>query len=165
MRQGWHDYWMEKAALTATRATCPRAQVGCVLVRDNVLVIEGYNGALPHESHCSDEGVGCDMVDGHCVRARHAERNALDFAARFGRATAGAIAYVTHYPCLGCYGSLVQAGVKTIVYLHKYGNDPRVQDLSQRHALVASLDHARNVEAYLRKHPPHDMPKRGSPWT
>ena len=66
---------MEVARTVATRATCPRASVGAVLVREHRILTTGYNGAPRHVSHCTE--VGCELVGGHCVRSTHAEANAV----------------------------------------------------------------------------------------
>src|SRR5271156_1449788 len=73
MRPGWDEYFMEVARTVATRATCPRASVGAVLVREHRILTTGYNGAPRHVAHCTE--VGCEMVGGHCVRSTHAEAN------------------------------------------------------------------------------------------
>jgi dCMP deaminase len=64
------------------------------------MIASGYNGSLTGDVHCLD--VGCNIVEGHCVRAIHAEQNALLQCARFGISTEGADIYVTHLPCLQC---------------------------------------------------------------
>lgn len=78
-RPAWDDYFFDMARLVVTRATCPRASIGVVLVDEHHRVIAtGYNGAPANEPHCVD--VGCDIFAEHCVRARHAEISALDCA-------------------------------------------------------------------------------------
>ena len=66
---------MEIARTVATRATCPRARVGAVLTRSRRILTTGYNGAPRGVAHCTE--AGCLMVDGHCLRATHAEANAI----------------------------------------------------------------------------------------
>lgn len=92
-RPAWTEYWIGIAHAVSARASCPRARVGAVLVSpDNRLLGCGYNGAPPGQPHCTD--VGCEMVDGHCQRALHAEVNAVAFAARYGVPVAGAHLYL-----------------------------------------------------------------------
>jgi len=117
-RPGWDTYFLEIARTVATRATCPRASVGAVLVRDKRILTTGYNGAPPGVSHCSD--VGCTMVDGHCQRATHAEANAIVQGALHGVGLKGATAYCTHQPCSGCTKLLLSAGITRIVYQDAY---------------------------------------------
>ena len=140
-RPSWHEYWMGMAEQVATRSTCPRATVGAVLVKDNEFVISGYNGAPSGKPHCTDEG--CLIEHDHCVRAAHAEANAVFQAAKRGKATNGAICYTTHYPCLTCAVALYQAGVSRVVYLRVYTPNPRVLTLFEQPPL--HLDEAQIV--------------------
>jgi dCMP deaminase len=109
---------MEIARTVATRATCPRARVGAVLTRKKRILTTGYNGAPRGVAHCLD--VGCTMVDGHCLRATHAEANAIVQGALHGVSLEGATAYCTHQPCAGCSKLLISAGVERIIYLDAY---------------------------------------------
>ena len=74
-RPGWDDYFYEIAKTVAQRASCPRAKCGAVIVQGKIIVGTGYNGAPAGDRSCMDDG--CDIVDGHCERANHAEHNAL----------------------------------------------------------------------------------------
>jgi dCMP deaminase len=109
---------MEIARTVATRATCPRASVGAVFTRKRRILTTGYNGAPRGVDHCLD--VGCIMVDGHCLRATHAEANAIVQGALHGVSLEGATAYCTHQPCAGCSKLLISAGVERIVYRDAY---------------------------------------------
>jgi dCMP deaminase len=117
-RPGWDEYFMEIARTVATRATCPRAMVGAVLTRKKRILTTGYNGAPRGVAHCLD--VGCTLVDGHCLRATHAEANAIVQGALHGVSLEGATAYCTHQPCSGCSKLLISAGVERIVYRDAY---------------------------------------------
>ncbi|HEX6972057.1 MAG TPA: cytidine/deoxycytidylate deaminase family protein [Limnochordia bacterium] len=121
-RPSWDAYFMEMAALAATRSTCPRRRVGAVLVRDQRVVATGYNGAVRGAPHCDD--VGCLLVQNgdrlSCVRAVHAELNALLQCALNGVQSAGSTLYCTDFPCVACAKALVQAGVKRVVYAVDY---------------------------------------------
>lgn len=90
-RPDWDLYFIRIAMEVASRSTCPRASVGAVIVRDNRILASGYNGAPAGEPHCTE--VGCDMVDGHCKRAIHAETNAIAQAAKYGISLEGATLY------------------------------------------------------------------------
>lgn len=120
MRPSWDNYFMDMARMAATRATCPRAQVGCVLVRDNRILATGYNGSPTGFDHCTD--VGCLMVENHCTRALHAEQNAIIQCALHGVSSKGATCFVTHFPCVVCAKMLINAGVWRVVYLNDYAN-------------------------------------------
>jgi dCMP deaminase len=114
MRPGWDEYFMQIARTVATRATCPRLSVGCVLVREHRILTTGYNGAPRGVAHCTE--AGCILVNDHCARATHAEANAIVQGALHGISLAGSIAYCTHQPCVNCSKLLISAGVQKIVY-------------------------------------------------
>lgn len=124
-RPPWDSYWLMMAHLVATRATCPRLSVGCVLVDGSRrLISTGYNGAPSGEAHCPSSdpaGHPSCMMHGHCWRATHAEANAIRQARDARRPTEGATAYVTHCPCGRCTPLLIEAGIRRIVYASVYG--------------------------------------------
>ena len=122
-RPTWDDYFLEMAKLAATRSTCPRRRVGAVLTRDDrrTLLASGYNGAIRGAAHCED--VGCLLVDGHCVRAVHAELNAILQCAVNGVSTLGASLYSTDFPCVHCAKAIVQAGITRVVFLAPYPDE------------------------------------------
>ncbi len=121
-RVTWEEFFMAQSHLLAVRSTCNRLSVGATIVRDHRIVASGYNGSISGGDHCVD--VGCHVVDNHCVRTIHAEMNALLQCAKYGISTKGATIYVTHFPCLQCTKSLIQAGIERVYYAEDYRNDP-----------------------------------------
>jgi dCMP deaminase len=119
---------MQIARVVATRATCPRRSVGAVIVRDRRILTTGYNGAPRGLSHCPPDGPlhdwpkGC-MQNGHCIRAVHAEQNAIVQAALNGVSTRGATLYVTCQPCNHCAKIIVNAGIVKVVFDGPYPDD------------------------------------------
>lgn len=109
---------MQIARTVATRATCPRASVGCVLVRDRRILTTGYNGSPRGVPHCTD--AGCILVNDHCQRTTHAEANAIVQGALHGVNLSGSIAYCTHQPCVNCTKLFISAGVVRLVYETAY---------------------------------------------
>ncbi len=130
-RPSWNQFWMDLAVAYSSRGTCDRKKVGCVLVKNNIIVSAGYNGSLSGEDHCVDKGH--IFIDGRngCQRVAHAEANAVCLAARLGNSTKDCIAYATCLPCLDCFKILVQAGVEKIYY----GEDYR-----EKHSLIRAKD-------------------------
>ena len=120
---------MAIARQAATRSTCDRKHVGAVVVRDRIILATGYNGSIRGLAHCDESGHL--MEDGHCVRAMHAEANAIVQAARSGVRIDAAEIYVTASPCFGCFKLIANAGIKKIVYGEFY-RDQRIFDFSQR---------------------------------
>lgn len=127
-RLSWDEYFGAQALLIANRATCNRAKVGAVLVKDNKVIATGYNGSVSGTEHCLDHE--CLMVDGHCVRTLHAEVNAILQGAERG-IPKGFTAYVTHFPCLNCSKQLLQVGCKRVVYINEYRMDDYARYLYQ----------------------------------
>ena len=124
----WDEYFMRIAQQAATRATCDRKHVGCVLVVDRQIISTGYNGSVSGMPHCDD--IGHLMEDDHCVRTVHSELNAIAQAAKRGVAINGATAYVTASPCWNCFKVLVNAGIKRIVFDEFY-RDERIFNASK----------------------------------
>jgi dCMP deaminase len=112
-RPSWDEYFLKLAMLASERATCPRMHCGCVLVKDRFVLATGYNGSLPGQPHCEDEG--CLIVDNHCVRTNHAEMNAIVQATRHGVNVVGATAYITNMSCTNCAKAVIAAGIKRVV--------------------------------------------------
>lgn len=129
-RPGWLEYSMRLAIATAERSTC-RVKVGAVATRDNRIVAHGYNGSLPGRPHCTDPGVGCDMVDDHCVRTVHAEANLIAHAAEIGIALKGCALFVTHLTCFPCLKLVLSAGFVRIYYAEAYRPEDRIFDLAR----------------------------------
>lgn len=120
-RLSWDEFFASQSRVMALRSTCARLAVGCVIVREKRMIASGYNGSMTGDVHCLE--VGCKIVDGHCVRAIHAEQNALLQCARFGIPTEGADIYVTHKPCLQCTKAIIQAGIRHVYYEEDYRSD------------------------------------------
>ena len=115
------DYFAKIVEVTAERSSCERLHVGCILVKDNRIVSQGYNGFLPG---CPHKSV---VRNNHEQATVHAEQNALCDCAKRGVSCAESVAYVTHYPCIICARLLLAAGIKEIKYLHDYKNDELVK--------------------------------------
>ncbi|NUN10084.1 MAG: dCMP deaminase [Ignavibacteriaceae bacterium] len=117
-RPHWDNYFLKLAMLVSERATCPRMHCGCVLVRDRRILSTGYNGSVPGDVHCEDDG--CLIIDNHCQRTIHAEMNAILQCSIHGISTEGATAYVTNMPCTNCSKALIGAGIKEVVVFSDY---------------------------------------------
>lgn len=126
-RPSWDAYFMATALLMASRSSCDRLHVGCVIVsggsRKNRIVAAGYNGFLPGAPH-----VSC-VRDGHEQATVHAEQNAICDAARRGISLEGATVYITHFPCINCAKILAATGIQAIKYRRDYRNDNLVKQI------------------------------------
>lgn len=124
VRIDWNTYFMLNAYMISLRSPCSRLHVGCVIVKDNHIISTGYNGFLPDTPH---ESI---IRNGHEIATVHSEQNCIADCARRGVSTNGAIAYVTHYPCINCFKILVASGINKIIYANDYHNDEAVNTLS-----------------------------------
>ena len=119
-RPTWDEYFKKIVLATRERSACERLQVGCLLVKDNRIVSQGYNGFLPGCPHISK------VRNNHEQATVHAEQNALCDCAKRGVSCMDATAYVTHYPCIICCRLLLASGIKEIKYINDYKNDELV---------------------------------------
>ena len=126
VRPSWDDYFKEIVQVTSRRSPCERLQVGCLLVKDNRIISQGYNGFLPGCPHTSI------VRNNHEQATLHAEQNALIDCAKRGTSCSGAIAYISHYPCIICCRLLLAANVGEIKYINDYKNDELVKVFSDQ---------------------------------
>jgi len=131
-RPSWDEYFKEIVQATAKRSPCERLHVGCLLVRDNRIISQGYNGFLPGLAH---ESI---VRDGHEQATVHAEQNAVADCARRGVSCLDATAYITHYPCIICCRLMLAAGVKEIKYIEEYRVDPLVAHFTSAMSVCVS---------------------------
>lgn len=120
-RLSWDEYFSKIVSVTAERSPCERLKVGCLLVKENRIISQGYNGFLPG---CPHESI---IRDNHEQATLHAEQNALIDCAKRGVSCEGCTAYITHYPCIICTRLLLAGGIKKINYLNDYKNDELVK--------------------------------------
>ena len=107
--------YLEMARIWARNSYCQRRQVGALLVKDRMIISDGYNGTpAGFENVCEDEnGVTKPYV-------LHAEANAITKVAKSGNSSLGATLYVTASPCLECAKLIIQAGITRVVYSDEY---------------------------------------------
>jgi len=128
-RPSWDKYFMKIAQEVATRSTCLRRHVGCVLVMDKRILATGYNGVPSGIEHC--EIRGCVREEKNIpsgerhelCRGLHAEMNALLQGARYGIKVDGASLYSTTFPCSMCAKMLINAGIRQVVCSSDYPDE------------------------------------------
>jgi len=125
-RISWDEYFSKIVVATSERSPCERLHVGCLLVKENRIVSQGYNGFLPG---CPHESI---VRDNHEQATLHAEQNALMDCAKRGVSCDGCIAYITHYPCIICTRLLLAGGIKKIKYVNDYKNDELVKKFTDQ---------------------------------
>lgn len=103
------------AAIWAENSYCQRRQVGCLVVKDNRIISDGYNGTPSgFENVCEDEN---NVTKPYVL---HAEANAITKLARSHNNSDGATIYVTDSPCIECAKLIIQSGIKRMVYARNY---------------------------------------------
>ena len=106
--------YLEMAEIWARNSYCKRRQVGALLVKDNMIISDGYNGTPSgFENVCEENGVTKPYV-------LHAEANAITKVAKSGNSSQGATLYVTASPCLECSKLIIQSGIRRVVYSDEY---------------------------------------------
>ncbi|MDR0553603.1 MAG: cytidine/deoxycytidylate deaminase family protein [Treponema sp.] len=138
-RPSWDEYFMEVCDAIAKRATCDRGRSGCVIAKDNQLLVTGYVGAPAGLPHCDDAGHqlkkmihenGAETV--HCVRTVHAEQNAICQAAKRGIAIAGATLYCRMTPCRTCAMLIINCGIVRVVCQRRYHDADDSEELFKK---------------------------------
>ena len=109
------EKYIQMAEIWAENSYCKRRKVGALLVKDRMIISDGYNGTPSgFENVCEDEnGVTKPYV-------LHAEANAISKVAKSGNSSEGATLYVTASPCIECSKLIIQAGIKRVVYKDEY---------------------------------------------
>ena len=123
------------ARIWAENSYCQRRQVGALVVKDQRIISDGYNGTPSgFENQCEDEqGVTHPYV-------LHAEANAITKLARSSNNSDGATLYVTASPCIECAKLIIQAGIKRVVYGEKYRLDDGLNLLKKANIKVEYLE-------------------------
>ncbi|GHT21176.1 hypothetical protein FACS189430_00800 [Bacteroidia bacterium] len=125
------QYLLDKRYLAMTRiwsqnSYCLRRKVGALLVKDQMIISDGYNGTPSgFENVCED--------DNHLTKpyVLHAEANAITKVAKSHNSSDGATLYVTSSPCLECAKLIIQSGIKRVVYCEKYRTDDGIRLLER----------------------------------
>lgn len=111
-----HRRYLRMAYIWAENSYCERRKVGALLVRDKMIISDGYNGTpAGFENVCEEELTGLTKP-----YVLHAEANAITKVARSNNSSEGATLYVTASPCLECSKLIIQAGIKCVVFSELY---------------------------------------------
>lgn len=110
--------YLRMAHIWAENSYCRRRQVGALIVKDQMIISDGYNGTPGgFENICEEERDGAIVTKPYVL---HAEANAITKVARLGNSSDGATLYVTASPCIECSKLIIQAGIKRVVYSEEY---------------------------------------------
>lgn len=106
--------YLDMAEVWSRNSYCQRRRVGALIVKDRMIISDGYNGTpTGFENVCEENGVTKPYV-------LHAEANAITKVAKSHNSSEGATLYVTDSPCMECSKLIIQAGIKRVVYRREY---------------------------------------------
>lgn len=108
--------YLRMAKLWAENSYCKRLQVGALLVKDNMIISDGFNGTPQgFENICEDEETGRSKP-----YVLHAEANAITKVAASNNNATGSTIYTTHSPCMECAKLIIQSRIQRVVYAHRF---------------------------------------------
>ena len=127
--------YLKMAMIWAQNSYCKRRQVGALLIKDKMIISDGYNGTPSgFENNCEDE-------NNHTFPyVLHAEANAITKVAKSNNSSEGATLYVTSSPCLECSKLIIQAGIKRVVFYDNYRLEDGIDLLKKSHIAVVQID-------------------------
>lgn len=127
--------YLRMAAIWAENSYCTRRKVGALIVKDKMIISDGYNG-----TPAGFENV-CELEDGTTKPyVLHAEANAITKIARSGNSSEGATIYVTTSPCIECAKLIIQSGIKRVVFSEKYRAEDGIELLKRANIEVVHIE-------------------------
>ena len=118
--------YLEMARIWAQNSYCKRRQVGALIVKERMIISDGYNGTpVGFENECEDEE---NKTKPYVL---HAEANAITKVAKSNNSSEGATLYITTSPCLECSKLIIQSGIKRVVFSEKYHNEDGLKVLER----------------------------------
>ena len=126
--------YLRMARIWAENSYCKRGQVGALVVKDHMIISDGYNGTPSgFENVCEENNVSFPYV-------LHAEANAITKLARSNNNSDGATLYVTAAPCIECAKLIIQSGIKRVVYAETYRLDDGLKLLKRANIETVLLE-------------------------
>ena len=127
--------YLRMAAIWAENSYCTQRKVGALIVKDKMIISDGYNG-----TPAGFENV-CELEDGTTKPyVLHAEANAITKIARSGNSSEGATIYVTTSPCIECAKLIIQSGIKRVVFSEKYRVEDGIELLKRANIEVVYIE-------------------------
>ncbi|MDB4083200.1 dCMP deaminase family protein [Vicingaceae bacterium] len=130
--------YLRMAAEWGALSHCERKQVGALIVKDSMIISDGYNGTpTGFDNYCEDENNKTQWY------VLHAEANAIMKVAKSTNNSNGATLYITLSPCRECSKLVLQSGIKRVVYLNSYKDDSGIKFLEKA---GVEIEHIPNIE-------------------
>ena len=127
--------YLKMADIWAQNSYCKRRKVGALLVKDKMIISDGYNGTPSgFENECEDEDNKTKTY------VLHAEANAITKVAKSGNSSQDATLYVTSSPCIECSKLIIQAGIKRVVFTENYRLEDGINLLKRANIDVEQVD-------------------------
>jgi dCMP deaminase len=127
--------YLKMAEIWSQNSYCKRRQVGALIVKDKMIISDGYNGTpAGFENICEDED---NKTKPYVL---HAEANAITKVAKSGNSSDGATLYVTSSPCIECSKLIIQAGIKRVVFTESYRLEEGINLLKRADIDVTQVD-------------------------
>lgn len=131
--------YLEMARIWATNSYCKRRQVGALIVKDRMIISDGYNGTpAGFENECEDQN---NHTKSYVL---HAEANAITKVAKSNNSSEGATLYITSSPCLECAKLIIQAGIIRVVFSDNYRILDGIELLKRANIEIVQLDNFKN---------------------
>lgn len=127
--------YLEMAVIWARNSYCKRRQVGALIVKERMIISDGYNGTpAGFENICEDENFKTKPY------VLHAEANAITKVAKSNNSSEGATLYITSSPCMECAKLIIQSGIKRVVYCNHYHSEDGINLLKRANIEVVFIE-------------------------
>ncbi|HUW91965.1 MAG TPA: dCMP deaminase family protein [Bacteroidales bacterium] len=131
--------YLRMAEIWAENSYCKRRQVGALIVKDKMIISDGYNGTpAGFENVCEDENNDTKPY------VLHAEANAITKVARSNNSSENATLYITDSPCMECAKLIIQSGIRRVVYSKRYRNTEGLELLQRAEIELVYIDEENN---------------------
>ncbi len=118
--------YLQMARIWAQNSYCKRRQVGALIVKEKMIISDGYNGTpAGFENVCEDEN---NITKPYVL---HAEANAITKVAKSNNSSEGATLYITTSPCMECSKLIIQSGIRRVVFCDNYHSEEGVKLLKR----------------------------------
>jgi len=143
--KNYSSLFMDIAERTAIESNCVKYKVGAVVVKDNRIILQGYNGTISGFLNCSDKFKDLDLSNEENRELHHkwsmafevhAEMNVISYAAKKGISLENTTLFCTHSPCNNCLKHLIQSGVTNIIYKYDYVDNSKLHDREELLKLI-----------------------------
>ncbi len=127
--------YLRMASIWAENSYCKRRQVGALIVKDQMIISDGYNGTPSGFENVCEDGQNVTLP-----YVLHAEANAITKVAASSNSSKGATIYVTSAPCIECSKLIIQSGIVRVVYSEKYRTEEGCDLLKKANIQVDFID-------------------------